>query len=661
MIEKMKGIVLGWLMLFALGVQAAPKNYVLVSPDGKLKVNVEVNGGVCYSLSHDDQQLLKPSYVAIHTDSKSSDKWENVGVSGKKQRKVTETIPSPFYRASEFTVVCNEIELKLNNGFTLQVRAYDDGMAYRFMSARKEKMTILDETAEFNFADDYMSYIPYSTNPKDPWNMAFQNYYTKAPLSAYRVELPAFLPVTIDAGTRKVTLLESDLESYPGMFVRGDGRTPQLKGVFAAYPDETFNNARRCQQTVKTREPFIASVDGKRTFPWRILAVTENDVQMPVNHLVYTLAAPNRIGDYSWVKPGKVAWEWWNDWGIRGVDFKAGINTETYKHYIDFAAEYGIPYVVLDEGWSDPKKGDIMSVIPEIDLPGLVDYAKGKKVDLILWAVMNVLDDKLEEACRYYSGLGIKGFKVDFLDRDDQMAVELVYRLAEITAKYKLMVDFHGIYKPTGINRTYPNAINFEGVFGLEELKWSNPDMPLYDVTMPFIRMMSGSVDYTQGAMRNATKKDFRDIYNSPMSQGTRCHQLATYIVFDSPLVMLCDAPAAYRQEPECTRFIAGLPEVAEDTRVLQGKLGEYIVTARRSGDEWFVGGLTNWDQRTLEIDLSFLPKGMFRAEIFRDGTNAGKKGEDYIREIREVDQDTALSLSLAAGGGFAIRLSQTD
>ena len=463
----------------------------------------------------------------------------------------------------------------------------------------------------------------------------------------------------MDAGTVKLTLLESDLEAYPGMFVCGDGKTPALKGVFAAYPQETFKNKWRCQETVKTRRPYIARVAGKRTFPWRIMAVTAEDTQMPVNHLVYALAAPNRIGDYNWIKPGKVAWEWWNDWGISGVDFKVGINTPTYKHYIDFAAEQGIEYVVLDEGWSDPKQGDIMTTVPEIDLPELAEYARNKGVGLILWAVMNVLDEQLEKACRYYAGMGIKGFKVDFLDRDDQKAVEMVYRIAETTAKYKLFVDFHGMYKPTGINRTFPNAINFEGVFGMEELKWSNPDMPLYDVTMPFIRMMAGNVDYTQGAMRNAVKKDFRDIYSSPMSQGTRCHQLATYIVFDSPLVMLCDAPTAYRKEPECTRFIAGLPVVADETRILQGKMGEYIVTARRVGEDWIVGGLTDWEARTVDLDLSFLPEGMFRAEIFCDGINADKKGEDYRHEYRDVKREDRLKMQLAPGGGFAIRLKK--
>ena len=652
MVKKIVGT--GVLLVLALALQAGVKMYTLKSPDGKVKLEVTAGQGIAYSLFYDGRLLLKPSRIALHTDLPEADHWENIRITGTKQRHVSETVQAPFYRVKEFGIDCNELELRLNNGFSLLMRAYNDGMAYRFVAGRKGEMTVVEERAEFNFADDFEAYIPYSTNPKDPWNMAFQNFYTKAPLTQYNTELPAFLPLTVDAGA----VLESDLEAYPGMFVRGDGKTPALKGVFAAYPQETFKNKWRCQETVKTRRPYIARVAGKRTFPWRIMAVTAEDTQMPVNHLVYALAAPNRIGDYNWIKPGKVAWEWWNDWGISGVDFKVGINTPTYKHYIDFAAEQGIEYVVLDEGWSDPKQGDIMTTVPEIDLPELAEYARNKGVGLILWAVMNVLDEQLEKACRYYAGMGIKGFKVDFLDRDDQKAVEMVYRIAETTAKYKLFVDFHGMYKPTGINRTFPNAINFEGVFGMEELKWSNPDMPLYDVTMPFIRMMAGNVDYTQGAMRNAVKKDFRDIYSSPMSQGTRCHQLAAYIVHDSPFTMLCDAPTNYLNEQECVDFITSLPVETDSTFIASGELGKYIVTVRKKDVNWYVGGMTNWDRRDVELDFSFLPEGVrYMATLFVDGINADKQAEDYRMEKRIVDRESRMKLHLASGGGFAMKL----
>lgn len=376
----------------------------------------------------------------------------------------------------------------------------------------------------------------------------------------------------------------------------------------------------------------------------------------------YALASPNRIGDCSWIKTGKAAWEWWNDWGISGVDFKAGINMETYRHYIDFAAENGLEFVILDEGWYNPGKGDMLTPIPELDLEELVRYGKQKGVDLMLWTVFNVLDDQLEEACRKYSAMGIAGFKVDFLDRDDQTAVEMAYRIAEMTTKYKLTLDLHGFYKPTGLDRTYPNVINYESVFGMEEMKWSTveKDMMEYDVTMPYIRMMAGPVDYTPGAMRNASRKDFKPVYCNPMSQGTRCHQLAAYIVHDSPLTMLADNPTVYRKEQECTDFIASLPNKGiDETRVLQGRLGEYIITARRVGTSWYVGGMTDWNAREVTLDFGFLGDGRYEVTLFRDGVNADKQATDYRKETFSVDKNTRKTLRMASGGGLAMAIKK--
>lgn len=433
-------------------------------------------------------------------------------------------------------------------------------------------------------------------------------------------------------------------------------------GLFAAVPDSCYLHERRCQEKVATRHDYIARVEGTRTYPWRILAVADEDRELPTNDLVYALAAENRIGDCSWVKPGKVAWEWWNDWGLTGVDFEPGINTRTYKAYIDFAADYGLEYVVLDEGWSDPKAGDVMSVVEQIDLPELVRYADAKGVGLMLWVVGNVLDAKLEEACSYYAGLGIRGFKVDFIDRDDQKAVELVYRLARVAAAHRLVLDIHGVYKPTGQNRTYPNIVNFESVFGLEELKWSNPDMPLYDVTFPFIRMVQGPVDYTPGAYRNATREGFRIDYRNPMSQGTRAHQVAAYVVFDAPLVMLCDSPTRYMADEACTRFIASLPVVFDTTRVLAGEIGEYIVTARKRQDCWYVGGLTGWTPRTLDVDLSLLDPGReYTATLLADDGRSAAEPARYALSTQRVTSATRLQIPVAPGGGFALKIEPAD
>ena len=657
MVKKIVGT--GVLLVLALALQAGVKMYTLKSPDGKVKLEVTAGQGIAYSLFYDGRLLLKPSRIALHTDLPEADHWENIRITGTKQRHVSETVQAPFYRVKEFGIDCNELELRLNNGFSLLMRAYNDGMAYRFVAGRKGEMTVVEERAEFNFADDFEAYIPYSTNPKDPWNMAFQNFYTKAPLTQYNTELPAFLPLTVDAGAVKLTLLESDLEAYPGMFVCGDGKTPALKGVFAAYPQETFKNKWRCQETVKTRRPYIARVAGKRTFPWRIMAVTAEDTQMPVNHLVYALAAPNRIGDYNWIKPGKVAWEWWNHWGIKGVDFEAGINNETYMHYIDFASRHGIEYVILDEGWAVNLKADLFQIVPEIDLKKLTAYARQKNVGLILWAGYHAFARDMEHVCKHYSEMGIKGFKIDFMDRDDQEMVDFHYRAAEIAAKYKLMVDFHGTYKPTGLNRTYPNVINYEAVHGLEQMKWSDihTDQVTYDVTMPFIRMLAGPVDYTQGAMHNANKRCYHSSMDTPMSQGTRCRQLAEYVVFESPLNMLCDSPTNYDREEECTEFIATIPTVWEQTIAMNGEIGKYITMARRKGDVWYVGSLTNWDARTLTLDLSFLGAGRWKAEMFHDGVNANRLASDYQKTVTDIPASRKLTVKMAQGGGCALKI----
>ncbi len=410
------------------------------------------------------------------------------------------------------------------------------------------------------------------------------------------------------------------------------------------------------QEYVTETAPYIALADGARTYPWRIMAVTTSDTQMPVNNLVYALASPSRVPDTSWIKTGKVAWDWWNDWGLKGVPFKAGINTDTYKYYIDFASQNGLEFVVLDEGWYDPKSGDMLTVVPEINLPELIEYGRKRGVDIVLWTVFNVLDRQLEEACRKYSDMGIAGFKVDFLDRDDQTAVEMTYRLADAAARHNLTLDYHGIYKPAGINRTYPNVLNFESVFGMEEVKWTDiaNDMPRYDVTFPYIRMMAGQVDYTPGAMRNASKADWKAVYYNPMSMGTRCHQLAAYIVHDSPFTMLCDAPTNYRGEEDCVEFIAGLPVTFDETKVISGEMGKHIVTARRNGGSWFVGGMTDWEPRDITVDYSFLPEGAtFKATMMVDGINADKQAQDYAKTTATVTRDTKTSVHLASGGGF--------
>lgn len=637
---------------------AKEKKYVLSSPDGTLKVEISAGNELAYQVMHGNDTILSHSNIGLVLEN-GTIVGKTPRITGERRRKIKDNIESPFYRFKEFVATGNELDLKLKGGFGIIFRAYNEGVAYRFYTTQSSDIIIKEEQAEFNFKEDYTAYLPYTTNDKKPMAMAYQNVYDITPLSKAQPKL-AFLPVTVDCGSVKLTLLESDLEAYPGMFVQSQQGKYGLKGVFAPYPAKTDFYPWRKQEYVTETTDFISRSRGSRSYPWRVLAITEKDTDMPVNNLVYALASPNRIGDTSWIKTGKVAWDWWNDWNLKGVPFKAGINMDTYKYYIDFASRNGLEFIVLDEGWYAPKSGDMLTVIPELDLPELIAYGKSKGVEIVLWTVFNVLDSQLEAACKKYADMGIKGFKVDFLDRDDQTAVEMVYRIAEMTARYKLTLDLHGIYKPTGINRTYPHIINFESVFGMEEVKWTDikNNMPLYDVTFPYIRMMAGPVDYTPGAMRNATKADWRAMYYTPASMGTRCHQLAAYIVHDSPFTMLCDAPTNYLNEQECVDFIASLPVEVDSTFIASGELGKYIVTVRKKDVNWYIGGMTNWDERDVQLDFSFLPEGVsYTAVLFKDGVNANKQAEDYRKETICINKDSRLTLHLASGGGFAMKL----
>ena len=632
--------------IFVLGGSPAPaKDYSVTSPNGKNVVTV--SDGITLSVTHRGKDVLK---VEAGLNS-----VRLLGHARQLNRK--ETITAPFYRQKDFSVSYNQLDFKLANGFGLQVRAYDEGVAYRFYTTNKKETIIVDEIAELSFPNDSKAWLGYSTNDEKPFAMAFQNYYDETLLSEAQDKY-AFLPATIESGDVKVTILESDLRSYPGMFLKVDGKT--LKAAFAKYPKKMGYYKWRGMSYVEETEDFIAKSTGVRTYPWRVIAMTENDTDMPVNNLVYALAAPNQIGDTSWIRPGKVAWDWWNDWNLKGVDFEAGINTRTYQYYIDFAAKNHIPYVVLDEGWYDSSKGDIMNPIAAIGLQQLIDYGQQRGVGIVLWTVFNVLDEHLIEACEKYKTMGIKGFKIDFMDRNDQTAVEMAERLAKTCAQYQLFVDYHGYFTPTGMNRTYPNILNYEGVFGMEEARWAKKetDMPRYDVTFPFIRMMAGPVDFTPGAMRNGTKDNWVVCYQNPVSMGTRCHQLACYVVHDSPFTMLCDTPTNYEREQECTDIITSIPDTFDETRILHGLIGQYIVSARRSGSDWYVGGQANWDGREVVLSLGFLRPGeTYQATIVTDGINANHNAEDYRVEKSIVTAKDKINIRMASGGGFVIKL----
>lgn len=643
---------------------SAQKQFLVQSPDNELKVNISVGNTIEYSVSHNGDLMIANSPISMSLTNGMSF-GVNPRIAKLSTKTLNDTITASVYKRKEIADTYNELILKFKEGFSLVFRAYNDGIAYRFISDLKKPFEVKSEEVNFNFPTDQKAYIPYVQIIKEPiekqFYNSFENTYQHINISQWDKKRLAFLPLVVEGvNGKKVCITESDLTNYPGMYLYNGNGSTNLSGVFAPYPKDIKQGGHNMLQgEVQSAEPYIARYNGATNFPWRIIIVSENDKELADNDMVYKLATPNKLADASWIKPGKVAWDWWNDWNLYDVDFRSGINNETYKYYIDFASQHGIEYVILDEGWAVNLQADLFQVVPEIDLKELVDYANKKNVGLILWAGYYAFNKDIEGICKHYSEMGIKGFKVDFMDRDDQPMVDFHYRAAEIAAKYHMMLDYHGTYKPTGLQRTFPNVINFEGVHGLEQMKWSpeSVDQVTYDVTIPFIRMVAGPLDYTQGAMRNASKGNYRPINSEPMSQGTRCRQLAEYIIFESPLNMLCDNPSNYMREKECTEFIANVPTVWDNTIALNGKIGEYITIAREKDDVWYVGSLTNWDARTLDVDLSFLGEGSFKAEVFKDGANADRSGHDYKKEVIDIPSDRKLSIPMASGGGYVMKI----
>lgn len=644
---------------------AAQKTYSLSSPDGNLRTTVTVGDQIRLALDAGDTPLLAPSPVAMTLEG-GEILGQNARVVRAKKSSANRTIASPLYKKNRVEERYNQLTLSFHGDFGLVVRLYDDGMAYRFTTERKGSLRVEDECVAFTFPSDCRAVVPYVSRGTDhdfesQFFNSFENTYTTAPITKLNPGRLIFLPALVELdGGYKMVITEADLESYPGLYLRGNGQTPELRGVFAPYPKrEEQGGHNRLQMLVRERETYIAATSGSRAFPWRVAVVAREDRELLDNDMVYRLAPESRIEDTSWIKPGKVAWDWWNDWNLYGVDFEAGINNDTYKYYIDFASRNGIEYVILDEGWAVNKMADLMQVVPEIDLRELVDYAGERNVGIILWAGYHAFDRDMERVVGYFAEMGVKGFKVDFMDRDDQKIVDFLHRAARVCAEHRMLLDFHGIFKPTGMSRTWPNVINYEGVFGLEQMKWSpeTVDQVTYDVTMPFIRMVAGTMDYTQGAMRNASRRNYRPVNTEPMSQGTRCRQLAEYIVFESPLNMLCDSPSNYLRETECFSFIAAVPTVWDRTEALDGKLGERIAIARQSGDTWYVGALTNWDAREVELDLSFLEGDDWKIESFNDGRNAHRAACDYVKRTEMLPADKKLTVRMAPGGGFAARI----
>ncbi len=629
------------------------KTYQVKSPDGKINITITSKETINWMVQHDGTDIITSSAISMMLDNGEL-LGQNVSVKKVVAASADVVINTPIYKKDKVRDNYNQLTIIFKGDYGVIFRAYNDGVAYRWFTQKKGEITVLNEEANFNFKDDDKAFLPFVNDyrNKDKFNTSFESHYDVLNLSKIKKDTLAFLPVLVDVGQAlKAVILEADLQDYPGMYLApGEGNS--LHGVFAQVPTEEFVN--RLNYAVKTRANYIAKTAGTRSFPWRVVVISTEDRQLADNDMMQRLAEPSRLTDISWIKPGKVAWDWWNDWNISHVDFKAGINVPTYKYYIDFAAANKLEYIIIDEGWSDDH--DLNQ--SKLDVQQIVDYGKQKNVGVILWSTWYAITRDGDNLFAKFSQMGVKGFKIDFIDRDDQKAVSSLYELAQLAANHHLMVDYHGMYKPSGMQRTYPNIINCEGVKGLENMKWGVDNQPGYDVSIPFIRMMSGSMDYTPGGMRNATKDAFRPVNSNPMTQGTRSHQLAMYAIFEAPLQMLADNPTIYMREQESTDFIAAVPTTFNETVSLDGSVGNFISMARRNGTTWYAGAMTNWDPREITMDLSFLGEGSYKATIFEDGVNANHDATDYIKKVITVTAKDKLTIKMASGGGWAARFS---
>lgn len=643
------------LLLAALLLTAATtlraREYTVTSPDRRIVVTVATDPVLTWRVERDGERLIDASRIALKLTGEAPF-GEQCAVRRVARRAVdlssTAEVPTKFREVRDR---CNELLISFRGDWAVRLRVYDNGAAYRFETSRKGNVEIERECAEFRFAEGSETLWPRETTPD--FVSHCEASFVREPVTGADSVRYAFLPVwfTSPGGTRMV-VTETDLEDYPCMFLRAEGGVP-----CAAFPPVVLESrlkegSDRNEEFVRTA-PFIARTQGTRTFPWRLVTIDPDDRSLLENNLAWVLASPSVEGDASWVRPGKISWEWWHSLNLYGVDFRAGVNTQTYKYYIDFAARYGIEYILLDEGWSVSTL-NIREPRPEVDLAELIRYGREKGVGVVLWTLWNPMKRDLEGILDTYRDWGVKGIKIDFMQRSDQEMVRFYEQIARAAFDRGLLVDFHGAFKPAGLQRKYPNVLTFEGVYGMEHDKCSTDISPVHDCTLPFTRMVAGPMDYTPGATRNATQADFAISWDNPMSQGTRAHQAALYVLFESPLQMLCDSPSNYLRTPEFTSFIAAVPTVWDQTVALDASVGEYAAVARRNGAKWYIGAITDWTPRTLQAQLSFLGEGCYRMTVLEDGINADRIAHDFRVRTCEVTRNDTIDLPMAPGGGWA-------
>lgn len=658
-----------------VAIVANAKQWTVSSPDNQLKVTVEAGRTLTWTIAHENTVVLAPSAISLNLGNDGV-LGANAKVKGAATKTFNETIRPVAYKKATVENSYTQLLLNCNGGYKVEFRVYNDAAAYRFVTEKKGKIKVIDETAEFNFNNDYKAFIPYINDNRGGYrySYSFESYYDEKPISQMYADSLAITPLLVDIeGGKKAAIMEADLDDYAGMFlVKGD-KPNSLKAAFAPLPLEGDWGGWMEMNFIPSKyADYIAETDGARAFPWRAVVVSTDDSQLLSCDLSVRLGKKSQLADTSWIKPGKVAWDWWNTTNVTGVDFKAGMNTDTYKYFIDFAAANKLEYIIIDCGWSgsknDWKGSTLMHCVPGINLEEIIAHGNKKGVGVILWASWALCDKEHDIAFPHYAKMGVKGFKVDFLDADDQRMIRSMKKIVQTAADNHLLIDLHGM-KPTGLQYAYPNIVNFEGVKGLENCKWagmegdqSKEDFLRYDVSIPFIRTLCGPMDYTPGAMNNAQRNMFRPINDHPMSQGTRVHQMAMYTMYDAPLQMLSDSPTAYMKNQACTDFIAAVPTTFDESIPLESRVGEYCTVARRKGSDWWVAAMTNWTPRQHKLSLDFLPAGKeFNIVIFQDGANADTEATDYKRLTATVNSTTVLNVNMAPGGGWTAHISPVE
>jgi alpha-glucosidase len=631
------------------------------SPGGKICVKIWMEETLNYRIDFNGKSLLEPSAIDLLLSNRPNFSFNN-RINSHSIKKVIDVIISPVpEKRKRIPNDYNEMSITFKQPYKVEFRVYNDGVAYRFVTSFKDSITVQNEIAEFNFPGRPSAYFPgiQKRDDVDIYHTSFEELYPLREIDSIKDTELSYSPVlVISQSNARIAVTESDLEDYPGMFLAGTSSS-SFKGKFAPYPlKERLTAGDYPQLVVTKRANYIARTKGERTFPWRVMLINDEDRQLPSNDLVYRLASPSRIGDASWVNPGKGTDEWIINVNLFNVPFRSGVNTASYKYYIDFAKRFGFDRIMMDAGWSD--NTDMFKINPEINMDTIVAYAKEKGIKISMWTLARTLDRQLDSALDRFNKWGVDYIMTDFIDRDDQKTVNFYHKIAKACADHHIMIMYHGAYPPKGFNRTWPNNVSREGLLGSEYNIWSDKVTPPHDVTLPFTRMLAGSFDYEPGILNNATQKGFRQIEGMVMSQGTRCHQLAMFVVYDNPMPLFSGNPSEAWMEPGFMELLGSIPTVWDETNIIDGKVGEYIVTAREKNSNWFIGGMTDWSTRDIDIKFDFLEEGAsYKATICKDGINADRYAADYILSETTIKKNDSMNIHLAPGGGFLIKLQK--